>query len=155
MAGMSPSPFAPTLPLKHGEYTIVIFYEHSWRDDPEHPLRLRYGFATLDAHGKTQVLSASDFAHAYEPAAQKAAALVSEWGLEAGRVCGELERGHRREARRLVRSGGVGWNYRTDEEIDRMVPGLDALGLRLEVSCAAEVDELFGALGKSGRLVCV
>ena len=52
MAGMSPSPFAPTSPLRQGQYTIVIFYEHNWKEDREHPLRLRYGFATLDSEGK-------------------------------------------------------------------------------------------------------
>jgi hypothetical protein len=58
MTGMSPSPFAPTLPLRQGQYTIVIFYEHNWKEDRGHPLRLRYGFATLDSEGKTQVLTA-------------------------------------------------------------------------------------------------
>jgi hypothetical protein len=47
--------------------------------------------------------------------------------------------------------GDSGWSSRTEEEIDRM--GVDDVpSLRLEVSSPAEVDELFGALCKSGRL---
>ena len=44
-----------------------------------------------------------------------------------------------------------GWSARTEKEIDRM--GVDDVpSLRIEVSSPAEVDELFKALGKSGRL---
>lgn len=78
-------PFAPTLPLQQGQYTIVIFYEHSWDNSRERPPRLRYGFATLDAEGKTQVLSAPDFAQAQESAVL-AVELVCEWEVEALRV---------------------------------------------------------------------
>lgn len=77
-AASIPAPFAPTAPLQHGQYTIVIFYEHSWTEDRTRPQRLRYGFATLDVGGKTQVLSAEAFACAHEPAAM-AAELVKEW----------------------------------------------------------------------------
>jgi hypothetical protein len=121
------------------------------QEDKQHPLRLRHGFATLDAEGKTQVLSASDFARALLGPGARATELVREWEEEARRVCGVLEREQRRMVRRLVRREGIlGWSSRTEEEIDRM--GVDDVpSLRLEVSSPAEVDELFGALSKSGR----
>jgi hypothetical protein len=82
-------------------------------------LRLRYGFATLDSDGKTQVMSASKSAHAHEPAT-RATVLVSEFETAAARVCEDLEIGDK--------------------------------SFRLEVSSAAEIDELFKALSQSGRL---
>jgi len=122
------------------------------QEDKQHPLRLRHGFATLDAEGKTQVVSASDFARARLEPGARATELVREWEEEARRVCGILENKQRRMVRRLVRREGMpGWSSRTEEEIDRM--GVDDVpSLGLEVSSTAEVDELFGALSKSGRL---
>ena len=121
------------------------------KEDKEHPLRLRYGFATLDSEGKIQVISASDFAHALESGTQ-ATDLARKWEEEAARVCGALENEQRRMVRRLVRREGMpGWSARTEEEIDRMGVN-DVPSLRLEVSSPAEVDELFKALGESGRL---
>lgn len=139
------------MPLEQGRYTIVIFYEHSFKEDKEYPLRLRYGFATLDSEGKTRVVSASNFAHAHEPD-KRATDLAREWEDEAARVCGALENKQRRMVRRLVRREGMpGWSARTEEEIDRM--GVDDVpSLALGVSSPAEVDELLKALGNSGRL---
>lgn len=151
MAGMSPSPFAPTLPLKQGQYTIVIFYEHNWDVDREHPFRLRYGFATLDSEGKTQVLSAPEFAQVHEPVAQ-AAELAREWEQEASRLSKELERSYIRAVRGPVEVEGRGYRLLADEEVDRIIADDDASGLRLEESSPAEVDELFGALSKNGRI---
>jgi hypothetical protein len=147
-AASIPAPFAPTLPLQQGQCTIVIFYEHSWTEHRNRPQRLRYGFATLDAEGKTQVMSAEAFAHAHEPAAL-AAELVCEWDAEATRIAEELEQGHRDVARKLAKmdrdelSGEEEW-----------VDGKEPEGLRIEVSSPEEVDELFEALDKNGRLVC-
>lgn len=95
--------------------------------------------------------SASDFVRALEPSPQ-ATELAREWEEEATRVCGALENEQRRMVRRLVRREGMpGWSARTEKEIDRM--GVDDVpSLRIEVSSPAEVDELFKALGKSGRL---
>lgn len=92
--------------------------------------------------------SASDFVRALEPSPQ-ATELAREWEEEATRVCGALKNEKRR---RLVRREGMpGWSARTEKEIDRM--GVDDVpSLRIEVSSPAEVDELFKALGKSGRL---
>lgn len=129
----------------------MIFYEHIFKEDKEYPLRLRHGFATLDSEGKTKVISASDLAHALEPGT-RATELAREWEEEATRVCGALENKQRRMVRRLVRREGMpGWSARTEKEIDRM--GVDDVpSLTLEVSSPAEVDELFKALGESGRL---
>jgi hypothetical protein len=153
MAASIPHPFAPTLPLQQGQYTIVIFYEHSyiWEDNPEHPLRLRYGFATLDSDGKTRVMSASEVAHAREPAA-RAERLVRDMEAAASSVCDDLEFGNKRRARMLVRNGGHGWVPRSKEELDQMMLDDDSPGLRLEVGCPAEFDELFKALSQSGRM---
>lgn len=152
-AASIPAPFAPTLPLQQGQYTIVIFYEHSWTEDRTRPQRLRYGFATLDVGGKTQVLSAEAFACAHEPAAM-AAELVREWEGEAARVSEELEKGQRDVARNLASTGGEelsGEGDWVDEE--EWVDGKEPENFRLELSYAEEVDELFEALDKSGRLV--
>ena len=134
-----------------GRYTIVIFYENSLKEDKEHPLRLRYGFATLDSEDKTQVIIAPDFAHAFGSSA-RATDLAHEWEEEAKRVCGAKENEQRKMARRLVvREGMRGWRARTKKEIGRM--GVDdAPSLRPEVSSPTEVDELFKALSKNGRL---
>ena len=151
MAASIPAPFAPTAPLQHGQYTIVIFYEHSWTEDHAHPTRLRYGFATLDAEGKTQVLSAPEFAQVYESATQ-ATELAREWEQEALRLNKELERDHLRAVRGPVKVEGRGYRLLSDEEVDRIIADDDGPGLRLEESSAAEVDELFEALSKNGRL---
>ncbi|GAB7335022.1 hypothetical protein MBLNU13_g06883t2 [Cladosporium sp. NU13] len=150
-AARNPCPFVPTLPLEQERYTIAIFYEHSLKEDKEHPLRLRHAIATLDSEGRTRVISASDFLHALEPTA-RATELAREWGEEAARVCGALECEQRRMARRfLVRGGKQGWSARTEKEIDRLGDdGVPSLGL--EVSSPAEADELFKALSESRRL---
>jgi len=153
MAANIPHPFAPTLPLQQGQYTIVIFYEHNymWEDDPEHPLRLRYGFATLGSDGKTRVMSASEVAHAHEPAA-RAEGLVRDMEAVASSVCEDLEFGNKRRARMLVRNGEHGWVPRPKEELDQMMLNDGSPGLQLEVGSPAEVDELFKALSQSGRI---
>lgn len=133
--------------MQQGQYIIVIFYEHSWDNSRERPPRLRYGFATLDSEGKTQVLSAPDFAHAHEPAA-RAAELIREWEAEVLRVGEELEQGHKNLAKRWAEAGAE-WESDERELLDRNEPE----SLRLEVSCSEEVDELSGALSESGRLV--
>ena len=53
-AARTPSPFVPTLPLEQGRYTIVIFYEHSLKEDKGYPLGLPYGFATLDSKAEPE-----------------------------------------------------------------------------------------------------
>lgn len=95
------------------------------------------------------MLSAEAFARAHEPAA-RAAEIVREWEAEAARVVGELEEGHRDLARLVARS-------RTSEEReggkeDEWVNDEEPEGLRLELSCAEEMDELFEALEKNVRL---
>jgi hypothetical protein len=139
------------LPLEQGRYTIVVFCEHSLKEDKEYPLRLRYGFATLDSEGRTQVVSASDFVRALEPDTQ-ATELAREWEAEAARVCGALENEQRRMVRRLVRREGMpGWSARTEKEIDRMGAD-DVPSLTLEVSIPAEVDELFQGVGREWEI---
>lgn len=64
----------------------------------------------------------------------------------------ELERSHKRMVRGPVEVEGQGYRFLTDEEVDRMIADDDAPSLRLDVSSPAEVDELFKALSKSGRL---
>ena len=97
------------------------------------------------------MISASDFVRALEPS-PRATELAREWEEEATRMCVALENAQRSMVRRLVRREGMsGWSARTERENDRM--GLDDVpSLRLEVGSPAEVDELFKALGKSGRL---
>lgn len=129
------------MPLSQGEYTILIFYEHSFTDRKEQPARLRYGFATLSAENKTQILSAADVAHAHEPAAQ-AAKLLQEWAKASSGVCEQLDRGQKRTAYRLEQSTNT-LEFNGSEPVD----------LRLEVCKPAEVDELFEALRNGGRLV--
>ena len=117
--------------MDQGRYTIVILYDHSLKADKEHSLRLRHGFATLDAEDNTRVISASDFAHALEPNA-RGTDLALEWE-EAARVCGDLEYQQRRMVRSLIiRDKMPGWSSRTEQELDRM--GVDdAPSLRLEL----------------------
>lgn len=83
------APTFQTLPLAHGEWIVVITYEHSWEDSTDEPLRLRYGFASLDASGKTKVLTVADFLKAqgsrYESA--EIEANVSVWKQRRLRCC--------------------------------------------------------------------
>jgi hypothetical protein len=151
LAAMIPGPFAPTSPLSHGKYTIVIFYENSQTENKEYPTRLRYGFATLDPNGKTQVLNASDLAHAHEPATQ-ADELLAKFEQDSLRVCEELDKGQKRIAKM-----DTFLKTRSSRAIDPTAKDLEPRpdetnDIFLEVSSAAEVDELFGALGQ-GRMV--
>lgn len=149
LSARTPSPFAPTLPLSQGEYTILIFHEHSCTDDADQPARLRYGFATLDAEHKTQVLSAADVAHAHHPAAE-AAELLQEWAKASSRVCEQLDRGQKRTAYDTEHSRSGQWSSGANNlEFD----GSEPVDLGLEVCKPAEVDELFEALRNGGRMV--
>jgi hypothetical protein len=80
--------------------------------------------------------------------------LVREWEIEAARVSEELEKGQRDLARDLAGTGGgelSGEEEWVDEE--DWVDGQEPENFRLEVSSPEEVDELFEALEKSGRLL--
>jgi hypothetical protein len=129
---------------------MVIFHEKSWKPSKENPTRLRYGFATLFLHGKPRVLSAPDLAHAHEPPLQ-AAELVRKCEQDSLRVCEDLDKDQKRRAKAIAMSMGLR-RTRVPTEED-LKPGPDeTCDLRLEVSSAAGVDELFAALGK-GRMV--
>jgi hypothetical protein len=150
LAAMTPAPFAPTTPLTQGKYTLVIIHEKSLEESTKQPTKLRYAFATLDSHGKTQVLSTQDLAHAHLPP-QEASFLLQTWEKDSLQVCEDLENDQNRLTKRTAGMTGLRDTRVLTKEDLKPEPDEPCI-LRLEVSSAAEVDEVFGALGK-GRMV--
>ena len=135
----SPAGYVPTAPLRYGEWTIIISYEHSYEDSADEPLKLSCGFASLDASGKTHVLTPGDFLRAqssrYDSAEIEAA--TSLWEGQAASLIRELDEKQRKYA---------------EEDAEGHAENGPRPDLQLTLCSADEVDLIFKNLGILGRL---
>ena len=136
----------PTEPLSQGRWTIVFVYEHRLQRGKR--LRFRYGFATLDTHGKTRVLDAAAFLREHDPG-NLGSKTEAEWEKNAKKLCEDVNREQQEWDEWLARDAAsnpgslLGGPHSSAD---------DSTPAELGLCSAWEVDELFTGLGNVGRL---